>query len=213
MKRIVVVEDQLILREFIVRLIVESPMLELVAETGDGLEGYQLILKHQPDVVVLDIMLPGLNGISIMQKIKREMPDIHVLGFSAFQNRNMVRQMMECGATGLVQKSESLQILETAINTVVQGQTFYSPNISAMLRDIMLYPEQGDSPESLSTREREVLQLVAESHSNKEIAAKLGISVKTAETHRNRIIAKLNIHDTAGLTRFAIVHGLIDPSA
>ncbi len=185
-------------------------MLELCGESGDGLEGYQLLQKLKPDMVVLDIMLPGLNGIGIMQKLAKEAPHLRVLGFSAFPNRNLIRQMLELGACGLVQKSESLTILETAINTVAQGQTFYSPRVSDTLRDMMLHPEQVDVASELSAREREVLQLIAESHSTKEIAERLGISIKTAETHRNRIIAKLDIHDTAGLTRFAIANGLVD---
>lgn len=212
MKQVVVIEDQRILREFIIRLISEAPMLELAAETGDGQEGFRLIQNLKPDMVVLDIMLPGLNGISIMQKIKRDMPNVRVLGFSAFPNRNLVRQMMELGACGMVQKSESLNVLETALSMVAEGQIYYSPHISDILRDMMLHPDQVDSCSELSAREREILQLIAESHSNKEIAAKLGISVKTAETHRNRIISKLNIHDAAGLTRFAIANGLVDPN-
>lgn len=212
MKRVVVVEDQVILREFIIRLVEASPMLELVGQTGDGLEGYALIAKLKPDMAILDIMLPGLNGVGIMKKIRQEMPEVRVLGFSAFPNRILVRQMLELGAGGLVQKSESLQTLETAIETVAQGQTYFSPHVSDILREMMLHPEQANHPDDLSAREREVLQLVAESYSNKQIAEKLGISVKTAETHRNRIISKLDIHDSAGLTRFAIANGLVDPN-
>ncbi|WP_269539132.1 response regulator [Cerasicoccus fimbriatus] len=212
MKRVVVVEDQVILREFIIRLVEASPMLELVGQTGDGLDGYALIAKLKPDMAILDIMLPGLNGVGIMKKIRQEMPEVRVLGFSAFPNRILVRQMLELGAGGLVQKSESLQTLETAIETVAQGQTYFSPHVSDILREMMLHPEQANHPDDLSTREREVLQLVAESYSNKQIAEKLGISVKTAETHRNRIISKLDIHDSAGLTRFAIANGLVDPN-
>ncbi|MEO0796264.1 MAG: response regulator transcription factor [Verrucomicrobiota bacterium] len=136
-----------------------------------------------------------------------------MLVFSAFNNRAIIKKVLELGASGLVKKSEPLEVLENAINTVAQGQTFYSPEASSILRDLMLHPEQVDSVNDLSFREKEILQLVAESYSNKEISAKLGISVKTAETHRNRIITKLNIHDTAGLTRYAIAHGLVNPES
>lgn len=210
MKRVVVVEDQVILRDFIRTLVQGMSMLELVGETGDGLEGYNLIRELKPDMVILDILLPGLNGVSVMRRLSKETPNVRVLGFSSFQNRNLVRQMIEAGASGLVQKSESLDVLESAISLVSEGQTYFSPNISNMMRDMMLNPEQANSIEDLTDRECEVLKLIAESHTNKEIADKLNISVKTAETHRNRIIAKLNIHDAPGLTRFAIANGLVD---
>lgn len=210
MKRVIVIEDQLILRDFIRTLVQGMPMMELVGETGDGLEGHKLIGELKPDMVILDIVLPGLNGVSVMRRLAKEQPNVRVLGFSSFQNKNLVRQMIEAGACGLVQKSESLEILESAINTVAQGQTFFSPNISSMMRDMMLNPDRALSIEDLTDRECEVLKLIAESYTNKEIAQKLGISVKTAETHRNRIIAKLNIHDAPGLTRFAIANGLVD---
>ncbi len=210
MKKVVVIEDQVILREFIRTLIQGMPHLELIGETGDGLQGYEMITKLEPQLVILDILLPGLNGVSVMKRLNKDCPKVRVLGFSAFQNRNLVRQMIEAGASGLVQKSESLEILETAINLVAEGQTYFSPNISDMMRDMMVHPEMAHSIDDLTDRECEVLKLIAESHTNKEIGEKLGISVKTAETHRNRIIAKLNIHDAPGLTRFAIANGLVD---
>ncbi|GHC04179.1 response regulator [Cerasicoccus arenae] len=209
MKRIVVIEDQKILREFIKVMVQNFPMLELVGDTGDGLEGYNLIKEHKPDMIILDVVLPGLNGISMLKRLSKEMPDVLVLGFSSFSNRSQVRQMIEAGANGLVQKTESLQVLETAIKMVAEGQTYFSPNISIMMRDLMLNPSQVETADDLTFREREILQLIAESNSNKEIAEKLGISVKTAETHRNRIINKLNIHDAPGLTRYAIASGLV----
>jgi len=210
MKRVVVIEDQVILRDFIRTLVQSKPMLELIGETGDGLEGFDMCMKLKPDMIILDIILPGLNGVSVMKRLNRDLSDVKVLGFSSFQNQNIVRQMIESGACGLVQKSESLQILESAIEMVSAGQTYFSPNISSMMRDMMLNPDRAHSIDDLTDRECEVLKLIAESFTNKEIAKKLGISVKTAETHRNRIITKLNIHDAPGLTRFAIANGLVD---
>lgn len=210
MKRVLVVEDQVLLREFITRLVRETPSLELAGETGDGHEAYRLASQLKPDMLVLDVFLPGLSGVGVLTRLKQEQPGIRVLAFSAFPNPKLVREMMEAGANGLVQKSESLAVLEKGIEQVAAGQTFYSPHISNLLRDMMLHPEQVASPDDLTGREREVLQLIAESHSNKEIAGRLGISVKTAETHRNHIIAKLDIHDTAGLTRYAIANGLVE---
>ncbi len=154
-------------------------------------------------------MLPGLNGTEILKRLKKEKPNMRVLGFSAFPSKNIVKQMVESGADALVKKSESLEVLEKALDHVASGQTFYSPVVVEMLRDIMLHPDQVTSIDQLSSREREVLQLIAESNSNKEIAVKLDISVKTAETHRNNIMRKLDIHDAVGLTRYAIANGLI----
>lgn len=213
MKRILVVEDQIVLREFITRLIESIPFLELIGETGDGHEAYQMAAKQKPDMVILDVMLPGLNGVGVLRRLKQMDPDILVLAFSAFPSPHFVSQMMEAGANGLVQKSENLDVLEKAIEHVAGGKTYYSPNVSEMLRDMMLNPTKVNSIDKLSAREKEILQLVAESHSNKEIAERLHISIKTAETHRNNIITKLDIHDIAGLTRYAIANGLVSLEA
>jgi len=206
-----VVEDQVVLREFIARLVQDMAFVELIGETGDGQEAYRMAMKLKPSMLILDIMLPGLNGVDVFRRLKSALPNLKVLAFSAFPNRKVMRQMIEVGAHGLVQKSESLGILEQAIERVASGQTYYSPAISASLRDMMLNPEKAQAVNELSDREREVLQMIASSCSNKEIADKLHISVKTAETHRTHIIRKLDIHDTAGLTRFAIANGLIEP--
>ncbi len=210
MKTVYVIEDQVVLKDFIIRLVSEFPTLKLVGSSEDGQNGCRECLQKKPDMVVLDVMLPGLNGVEVLRRLKRDLPGVLVLGFSAFPNKQILKQMVEGGADGLVQKSESLEVLEKAIEQVASGQTFFSPNIVSMLRDIMLHPEEATSLEGLSTREREILQLIAESHSNKSIAEKLHISVKTAETHRNNIMKKLNIHDAVGLTRYAIAQGLVD---
>ncbi|WP_309398809.1 response regulator transcription factor [Cerasicoccus maritimus] len=210
MKRVVIIEDQTILREFTRALVENCPMLELVGETGDGLKGYEITRELKPDMLILDVILPGLNGISLMRRLHKEQPALHVLGFSSFQNKMLVKQMIEAGARGLVQKTESLEILETAINKVAEGQSYFSPKVAEIMREIMIHPDQSFSLDDLTNREVEILKLIAESFSNKEIAQKLSISVKTAETHRNRIIAKLNIHDAPGLTRFAIANGLVN---
>lgn len=210
MKTVYVIEDQLVLKDFIIRLIKDFPTLKLIGSHEDGQEGCRECLQLKPDMVILDVMLPGLNGVDVLRRLKKNIPGVLVLGFSAFPSKQILKQMVEGGADGLVQKSESLEILEKAIEQVSSGQTFFSPNIVSMLRDIMLHPEEVSSLEELSTREREILQLIAESHSNKSIAEKLNISVKTAETHRNNIMKKLNIHDAVGLTRYAIAHGLIN---
>ncbi|MDP0497132.1 MAG: response regulator transcription factor [Verrucomicrobiota bacterium JB024] len=209
MKKVLVIEDQVVLREFICRLLRDFPTLQLEEACGDGQEGWKAYERIRPEFVILDVFLPGLNGVEILRRLKRDNPDVLVLGFSAFPNRRIVKDMIEGGADGLVQKSEGLDVLEKAIDMVANGQTFYSPNVAGMLKHIMLNPDQADSMSGLSGREKEILQLIAESNSNKEIADKLHISVKTAETHRNNIMRKLDIHDAVGLTRYAIENGLI----
>jgi len=209
MQKVYIVEDQVVMRGFIKRLLDGYPGLELAGESGDGHHAYEQCLEVKPDMIILDVMLPGLNGAEVLTRLKKQLPKVRVLGFSAFPTKHILKQMVEAGADGLVRKSESLDTLEKAIEQVSSGSTFFSPDVVEMLRDIMLHPEQVSSITELSSRERQVLQLIAESHSNKDIASVLGISVKTAETHRNNIMRKLNIHDAVGLTRYAIANGLV----
>lgn len=210
MKTVYVVEDQQILREFVTRLIEDKPMLNLVGASGDGQDACKECLKLKPDIIVLDVFLPGLNGVDILRRLKRDIPGVNVLGFSAFPNSSIVKQMVEAGADGLVRKSESLAILDQALDQVSAGQTYFSPDVVEMLRQMMLHPERATSADDLSSREREIVQLVAEGKSNKEIATLLNISIKTAETHRTNIMRKLNLHDAVSLTRYAITQGIIE---
>lgn len=209
MKTVYVIEDQVVLKDFIIRLLGDFPELELVGSSENGLEGCEEALKLRPELMILDVMLPGLNGAEVLRRIKKELPETIVLGFSGFQSRAVLKQMVENRADGLVRKTEGLLVLEQAIRQVISGQTYYSPEIVDLLRDMMLNPEKASSIQDLSARERQVLQLIAESNSNKEIAAKLSISIKTAETHRNNIMRKLDVHDAVALTRYAIANGLV----
>lgn len=213
MKSVYVIEDQVVLRDFICRLVEQLPDFCLKGACGDGRAAVDECLSLKPQLVVLDVMLPSLQGTEVLRRLKREIPALRVLGFSAFPTKASLRQLVEAGADGLVRKSESLSTLEQAIKQVSQGNTFYSPEVTEMLRQMMVNPEQAVAPTELSTREREIIQLIAESHSNKEIADRLGISVKTAETHRNNIMRKLDIHDAVGLTRYAIAHGFVTADA
>lgn len=210
MEKVLVVEDQQVMLEFILRLLDDMPFLELAGHASNGVDAVNMAQEIKPSMAILDIMLPGLNGVDLCRKLRGTFPNIKVLVFSAFQNRSLIRSMIDMGANGMVQKSESLKIFEQALEAVAAGQTFYSPAISDELRDMMLHPNSSDDLSGLSPREREVLQLIASSYSNKEIASALNITLKTAETHRANIISKLNIHDAAGLTRYAIANGLVD---
>ncbi|MBC2594720.1 response regulator transcription factor [Ruficoccus amylovorans] len=210
MKRVVVVEDQTILRDLICRLLESYPGIEVVGALADGHEALREINEKKPDIVVLDIMLPQLNGVEVLRQLKNNDRKPDILIFSAFPSKNVVKKVLEAGIEGFIEKDANLNELEVAIEKIVAGQSYFGPRIVDIMREIMINPTQGDSLEELTPRERQVLQLIAESCTSKEIASKLDISVKTADTHRANLMKKLGVHDVAGLTRQALAFGLID---
>lgn len=211
-KRVVIVEDQTILRDLISDLIAGYPDMEVIAESGDGAEGYQLCSELKPDLVVLDIMLPNLNGSEVLRRLKAKNPKTNILIFSASASNSMVNRLLKAGVTGYVEKDSGVNELRKAISLVSEGRSYFSPRIVEIMREIMVKGGEDDSLESLTSREREIIQLIAESHSNRKIAEKLGMSVRTADTHRTNIMKKLNLHDVAALTRWAIANMLVDPT-
>lgn len=212
MKRVVVVEDQTAIREMIAQVLRLETGYEVVAECGNGQEACDLCLSKKPDFVVLDVMLPGLNGTEVLRRFSRRLRKTRVLVFSGYQDAPLLRQLIEAGAHGFVSKSAPLSELRKAIHVVANGGSYFGPEVADILREAMANPALQESTISLLTpREREVLQLIAESYSTKEMAAKLNISVKTAENHRTNLMKKLNLHDVASLTKHAIEHGLIPP--
>lgn len=211
MKKVIVIEDQTIMRDLVCQLVNSYTSMEVIASSGDGAEGYELCLKHDPDLVILDIMLPNLNGGEILRRLKAKNPHINILIFSAASSKSMVNRLLKSGLTGYIEKNAGLDELEKAIKLVADGRSYFSPHAVEAMRELMLSGGQDDSLESLTTREREIVQLIAESNSNKEIAAKLGMSVRTADTHRTNIMKKLDLHDVAALTRWAIANKLVDP--
>lgn len=211
MKKVIVIEDQTIMRDLICQLVEGYTAMEVIAHSGDGAEGYELCLKHSPDLVILDVMLPNLNGSEVLRRLKAKNPKINILIFSAASSNTMVNRLLKSGVTGYIEKDAGLVELEKAINLVADGRSYFSPRVVDAMRELMVSGGQDDSLESLTTREREIVQLIAESYSNKEIAAKLGMSVRTADTHRTNIMKKLNLHDVAALTRWAIANKLVDP--
>jgi len=210
MKKVIVIEDQTIMRDLICQLIESYSTMEVIAQSGDGAEGYELCLEHSPDLVILDIMLPNLNGSEVLRRLKAKNPKINILIFSAVSTNIMVNRLLKSGVTGYIEKNAGLIELEKAINLVVEGRSYFSPRVVDVMRALMISGGRDDSLESLTTREREIVQLIAESFSNKEIAANLGMSVRTADTHRTNIMRKLNLHDVAALTRWAIANKLVD---
>ena len=210
MQKVAVIEDQTILRDLICRLLEDNPMFELVAATGDGQAGLDICLKHNPDFVILDIMLPGLHGLDILDRLKKRNPRLKVLLFSSHHSSAMVKRVVELGVDGYIEKDASVEELEKAIVKVAGGQRYFGPMIVEKMRELMLSSGEDDSLETLSSREREILKLIAESYTSKEIADRLFISPRTVDTHRVNIMKKLKLNDIAGMTRYAISHGLIE---
>ena len=219
MKRITVLlaEDHEIVREGLRALLEHEDDIEVIGEAQTGRQAVKLTGKLRPDVVVMDIAMPLLNGLEATRQILQTRPAIKVLILSAHSDDAYIEQIVALGAAGYLIKQTSHDVLSRAIREVQKGKTFFSPSISKRLNHH--YEKSSDrigllktKDDQLSSRETEVLQLVAEGNVNKETAAELGISIKTVEKHRQNLMKKLNIHDTAGLTRYAIATGIIESS-
>ena len=210
MKTVAIIEDQTAIREMMSQAILDPNEFEVVIECGDGQLGCEQTLEQKPDFVILDVMLPNLNGTEILRRISKDMPDARVLVFSGYQTPGLVRELLQSGAHGFVEKSAPLSELKKGIEIVSSGGSYFGPEVALLLRDAMADPKSKESGINILTkRERQILQLIAESNSTREIAEKLEISVKTAENHRTNLMRKLDLHDVASLTRYAINHGLI----
>src|SRR5436190_22194092 len=210
MKRLVIIEDQTAIREMLVEILRLDSNYQLAGECGDGQGAVALCLEVKPDLLVLDAKLPGLNGVDILRRVSKKLPSMRVLLFSGHENPVLVREMLEAGAHGFVEKTAGLFEFKKGLETVANGGTYFGPAVAALLRNVVANPSASATADFLTDREREILQLVAESHSTKEIAAKLGISVKTVDNHRTNLMRKLNLHDVASLTRYALEVGLIE---
>lgn len=213
MKSVVIIEDQTAVRQMIAQIVASDGGFEVTAECGDGQEALDTCLKLRPDFVILDVMLPGMNGAEVLRRFSKQCPDTRVLVFSGYQDSALLRELLEAGAHGFIGKSAPLTELRKGIQVVAGGGSYFSPEVAQILREAMTNPAGMANPaiSRLTAREREILQLIAESHSTKEIAEKLKISVKTAENHRTNLMKKLDLHDVASLTRFAIEYRVIEP--
>jgi DNA-binding NarL/FixJ family response regulator len=217
MERITVLlaDDHRLVREGLRMLLELEKDLQIVGEAEDGRQAVALVKKLRPAVVLMDIAMPLLNGMEATRQIRKDFPDTKVLILSAHSHAAFVKQVTDLGAAGFLLKHTSSAVLATAIREVHKGNTFYSPSISKRLngRDQKSLDREGNSKEKnscLSSREVEVLQLIAEGQANKQVAAELGLSFKTVDKYRQSLMGKLNIHDVAGLTRYAIAEGIIE---
>ena len=217
MKRITILlaDDHQIVREGFRSLLEHERDIEVVGEAQNGRQAVQLTRKLRPAVVVMDIAMPLLNGLEATRQIRKEFPDTRVLILSAHGDDAYVEQVTALGAAGFLLKETSSDVLAKAIREVQKGNTFFSPAISRRVldRSQRLAAPSGSSKQCgnrLSSREVEVLQLIAEGKSNKQVAAELGVSFKTVDKHREHLMSKLDIHDIAGLTRYAIAEGIIE---
>lgn len=191
--------------------ILEKHNYEIIGECGNGQDALKEILELQPDVVIVDARLPGLNGLELIRRLNRQLPRTRYLVFSAYQNPSIVKDMLEAGAHGFVEKTAHLREFINGLGIVAEGGTFFGPNVAELIRAVVANPNSVQrSKDSLTEREREVLQMIAEGHSTKEIAQKLGLSVKTVDNHRTNMMRKLDLHNVASITRYAMQNGLIE---
>ena len=208
--RVFLADDHPVVRRGIGSCLARHPSLEIVGEAGDGREALRKIRELLPDIVLMDIDMPHLSGLAAAEVLHRELPRVKVIILSMYQQSEYVLRTIQSGAHGYVLKESPLEELVRAIKTVHTGQTFFSPEVARVaLNHFVQGNGHGPDQNTLTPREREVLIHVAEGCSNKEIAVYLGVGVRTVETHRERIMRKLDIHSIAGLTRFAIAKGLV----
>lgn len=209
--KILLVDDHDLFRAGLRSILEKHPQYKVVGEAGNGDEAVRLAVALGPDVVLMDITMPGLNGVGVTRQILQERPGVRVIALSMHCERQFVAGMLEAGATGYLLKNSAARELPLAIDSVQRGESYLSPRAAeVVVQDFVRQKSPGNHipAESLSKREREVLALLAEGLSNKQVASRLGIAGKTVETHRAQIMDKLGIHTVAGLTKYSIRHGL-----
>jgi DNA-binding NarL/FixJ family response regulator len=216
--RILLADDHVVVRQGLRALLAAEEDIDIVAEADNGRQAVQLGKKLLPDVVVMDIAMPVLNGLEATRQITRMLPATKVLILSSYTDDEYISQLTEAGAAGYLVKQTAANDLLKAIREAHKGNAFFSPAIAKRLRDQCRESFASGQPvrrrtDYLTTREAEVLQLIAEGRANKQIAAELCISIKTVEKHRQQVMNKLGIHDVAGLTRHAIAKGIIENNA
>jgi len=210
--RVLIADDHTLVRESLVGLLQSEGDVQVVAQASDGLETVEKAIATRPDVVVTDISMPRLNGIEVVRRLREALPDTRVLVLTMHQEDEYVLQAVRVGAAGYMVKDSAASELLTAVRALHAGRGYFGPQAAKALAEQLQHPERdlGDPYGQLTTREREVFHLLAEGLTTKEIARQLGISTKTAENHRARVLAKLGVRNTAELVRYALRKGLLD---
>jgi DNA-binding NarL/FixJ family response regulator len=209
--RILLADDHTIVRQGLRKVLEEQPDWKVVAEAGDGRDAVRQAEQHKPDVAIIDVAMPLLNGIETTRQITKRVPATRILVLSMYADEAYVTQILKAGALGYLLKDSADLDLFQAVGAVAQGKSFFSPAVAKLMQNDYVRPrgEIGDRYETLSEREREIFQLVAECKTNKEIAAMLLISPSTVETHRARIMEKLDLHSAAEIALYAVRRGVI----
>jgi DNA-binding NarL/FixJ family response regulator len=208
--RLLLADDHDVVRRGLRALLEQRPEWQVVAEATNGRETIELALKLKPDVVVLDVSMPELNGLETTRRIRTELPKTEVLIFTMHESEELITEALAAGAHGYLLKSDAPSHVITAIESLLRHRPFFAGKVSQTLLDKFLATLGTSLAEPLTSREREVVQLLAEGYSNKSVASKLGISVKTVETHRAAVMRKLELRSLADLVRYAIRNHLIE---
>ena len=211
--RIFLVEDHTILREGLRALLTADPNFEIIGEAADGREAVRFVEKQVPDLILMDLSMPRMTGMDAIREIKKRYPATKIIALTVHKTEEYLRTTLQAGADGYVLKDATHEELMLAIQNVLKGKTYLSPGVSGKVIEGYLEGKESQIPSStlglLSQREREVLKLIAEGYKNKEIAADLCISLKTVEKHRANLMKKLDLHNAAALTAYAIEQGLV----
>jgi two-component system response regulator NreC len=211
--KVLLAEDHTIVRKGIRSLLDGEPDIEVVGEAEDGREAVEKVEELSPDIVLMDITMPHLNGLDATRQIKKMFPEVKVLGLTMYTNEEYILQLLQAGASGYLVKQTAPDELVSAIQAAHRGEAFLSPAVSkTIIEEYLRHNEttiQEDSYDKLTIREREILQLVTEGYSNREISEKLHISIKTVGVHRTNLMEKLDIHNTPELVKYAIRKGII----
>ncbi len=212
--RIILAEDHTILREGLRALLTADPDFEIIGEVADGREAVRFVEKQIPDLILMDLSMPRMTGMDAIREIKKRYPATKIVALTVHKTEEYLRTTLQAGADGYVLKDATHDELMMAIQSVLKGKTYLSPGVSGKVIEGYLEGKENQMPKSmlglLSQREREVLKLIAEGYKNKEIATDLCISLKTVEKHRANLMKKLDLHNAAALTAYAIEQGLVE---
>ena len=211
--RVLIADDHTLFREGVRKLLEDQPDIEVVGEASDGREAVRKVSTLRPDVVLMDIAMPSLNGLEATRQIKRDHPEVSVLVLTMYDHEEYFRQVLEAGASGYIIKRAATSDLVAAIFAVYNGEAVLSPSITRLLLEDYFRRESNKSetdPDLLSPREREILQLIAEGKTSREIAEILHLSIKTVQSHRTSLMQKLDLHDRGDLIKYAIQKKIIE---